>query len=53
MIFLLFPSLCAFYVPGVSPTDYKENDRVSLHVNALSSMKKSVRHAAHIAVDSI
>ena len=33
---LLFSSATAFYLPGVAPTTYKENDKVELNVNHLT-----------------
>ncbi|KAL9099595.1 MAG: hypothetical protein Q9163_004926 [Psora crenata] len=39
---------CAFYLPGVAPTTYKENDKVNLHVNHLTpalSEKDSQLHS--------
>lgn len=41
-LYLLIQLATSFYVPGVTPRDYKANEGVDLHVNALSSLKKSV-----------
>ena len=39
---IILPLINSFYVPGVTPSDFKKNDQVPLHVNVLSSLKKSL-----------
>ena len=44
LVFLSLISLMAaratgFYLPGVAPRDFLENDRVDLYVNALTSSR--------------
>ncbi|KAI9142381.1 hypothetical protein BKA69DRAFT_1124062 [Paraphysoderma sedebokerense] len=41
-ILLFSHSSTSFYLPGVAPTNFKKNDPVELHVNALSSSKTFV-----------
>jgi hypothetical protein len=50
-VFLFINLAVAFYVPGVTPRDYKVGEAVDLHVNALSSLKKSVRENAVLYID--
>ena len=36
--YLLLPSVCAFYLPGAAPRDYRRDEQVDLFVNALTPM---------------
>ena len=45
-VLLIAAKTLSFYVPGVTPKDYKKGERVDLHVNALSSLRKSVCYLA-------
>jgi transmembrane 9 superfamily protein 2/4 len=39
---LFISIVTTFYLPGVAPSDYIKGQQVSLHVNALNSVQKSL-----------
>lgn len=38
---------CAFYLPGVAPYEYAQDERVEIKVNKLSSTKTQVRRPSN------
>ena len=39
LLFLIIPSCCCFYVPGVAPVEFKNGSRIEVKAVKLTSMK--------------